>query len=124
MMLAWGPHVFTSRGMAYEELRHRAGGRWRDHEIIGRRPVGQYLGPDKETLKLKGCSFPADDGPAAMASLRALQDAAREGAVHILATGRGEVLGTFRVEHAERSEAFPIRNGAPLKLEFDVEFAV
>jgi phage protein U len=122
MMMAWGPHTFEAGQMAYDEFVLEAGGRWKDHEIIGRRPAGQYLGPAKEPVKLKGVFFPLD-ARAASAALRAMQEASRAGETYTLATGRGDVLGVFRLEKARRSESFHIDNGGALRVAYDLEFA-
>lgn len=121
-MLQWGPYAFEANGMGYEELTHQAGGRWKDHEIIGRRPAGQYLGPDKETVKIKGVVFPLDNGAGSVRGVKALQEASRAGQTHPLATGRGELLGQYRLEKISRAEALLIDNGAALKVSYDLEF--
>lgn len=121
-MLQWGPHAFEANGMGYEELTHQAGGRWKDHEIIGRRPTGQYMGPDKESVKLKGVVFPLDNGAASVRGVKAMQASARAGEVFPLATGRGEMLGRFRLDKITRSEGMLIDNGAALKVSYDLEF--
>ncbi len=70
MLACWGGYVFEMGAMAFDKLSRQTRARWKEHEIIGRRPAGQYLGPDKRTVKLTGVVFPNDgvDGPTLTAS--------------------------------------------------------
>jgi phage protein U len=122
MLMGWGPHRFEAAGVAFDELRQRAAGRWKDHDIIGRRPAGQYLGPAVEPLRLKGVVFPEYDGRAAREQIVAMQAACRAGEVHTLITGAGEVLGPHRLEHVDRTEQFHDATGAPRRIAYDLEF--
>ena len=93
MLMAWGGYVFEMGAMAFDKLTRQTKARWKDHEIIGRRPAGQYLGPDKCTLTISGVTFPNDDGAGAAAQVAALEAACLAGEVYCLVTGSGSVSG-------------------------------
>ncbi len=122
MLLAWGPYMFESHRASYEELRHRAGGHWAEHRIIGRAPVGQYLGPEEEVISLRGTIFPLDAGGGASAMPRAMQESSKAGETYMLLSGAGEVFGIFRLKKAERNESEIVVDGKPLKVSYDLEF--
>ena len=98
MLMAWGGYVFEMGAMAFDKLTRQTKARWKDHEIIGRRPAGQYLGPDKCTLTISGVTFPNDDGAGAAAQVAALEAACLAGEVYCLVTGSGSVSGPYRLE--------------------------
>ena len=67
MLACWGGYVFETGDMAFDKLSRRTKAQWAKHKIIGRRPAGQYLGPDERTVKISGVVFPNDDGAGAAA---------------------------------------------------------
>ena len=122
LLLAWGPFSFESGRAAYEELRHRCGGHWEEHRIIGRAPVGQYIAPDEEAIALRGTIFPLENGAGAPAMVRAMQDASKAGETYTLISGLGEVFGIFRCRKCERIESEIVVDGLPFKVSYDLEF--
>ena len=121
MLLGWGPHRFEVGRLAYDQLRQRTAGRWKDHDIIGRRPAGQFMGPAAEPLHLKGVVFPADARDTT-AKIAALQAACREGRVYSLIAGNGEVFGPHRLEQVSREETYHDGKGTAGRIGFDLEF--
>ena len=122
VLMAWGPFQFETGAAAYEELRHRASSRWERHDIIGRRPAGQYLGPGEETVSLRGTVFPDVTGAGSAATITALLAAAQRKEVYTLLSSDGTIIGPFRLEKAERIGSFIDPAGAPLKLTYDLDF--
>lgn len=45
--------VSNNKVQTFDEYNRSASGRWARHEIIGDKPVMEYLGPDTETISLK-----------------------------------------------------------------------
>jgi len=122
MLLAWGSFTFESGGQAFDKLARQTGGRWKDHEIIGRRPAGQYLGPDKRTLTISGVTFPNDDGAGPAAQVLALEAACEAGEVHCLVTGSGSVSGAYRLETIAPEESFHDDAGRPQRVGYSLTF--
>jgi phage protein U len=121
VLMGWGPFRFECGRTAFEQLRERAAGRWEKHAIIGRRPAGQYLGPDEETVTLRGTIFPiAGIGDAG--TVQGLIDAARSGMVTTLAAADGSILGPYRLEKAERVLTDHLPGGSAQKIVYDLEF--
>lgn len=123
MLLAWNGFVFEMGGMDFDRLRLFTEARWRDHEIIGRQPAGQFLGPGRERRILSGVIFTAEDGASVEAQLEALRAAARAGQVGCLVSGAGSVSGPHRLERIERDETFHDAAGAPGRIGWILEFA-
>jgi phage protein U len=122
VLMAWGPYRFEAGASAYEELRHRVSARWAKHEIIGRQPVGQYLGPENETVSLRGTVYPLDAAAGASSMPRAMADECKAGNVYTLLAGDGEVFGPYRLEKCERTDSEIVGYGKPLKINYDMEF--
>ena len=123
MLLAWGGFTFEMGGVAFERLRAFAEARWKEHEIIGRQPAGQYLGPGRQRLILTGVVFAAEDGAGAQAQVGAMMAACRAGRVFCLVAGSGSVSGPYRLERIERDETFHDAAGFPGRLGYTLEFA-
>jgi hypothetical protein len=123
MLMGWGGYVFEMGAMAFDKLARQTKARWKEHEIIGRRPAGQYLGPDRRSLTLTGVVFPLDDGSAAAAQVTALEAACEAGEVYCLVTGSGAVTGPYRLESIEPEESFHDASGAPGRVGYSLTFA-
>jgi phage protein U len=123
MLMCWGDTVFETGAMAFDKLARQTKARWKDHEIIGRRPAGQYLGPDKRTLTISGVTFPNDDGAGPAAQVLALEAACEAGDVYCLVTGSGSVSGPFRLEEIDPEETFHDANGRPQRVAYNLTFA-
>ena len=123
MLMCWGGSVFEAGAMAFDKLARQTKARWKDHEIIGRRPAGQYLGPDKQPLTISGVTFPNDDGAGPAAQVIALGNACEAGEVHCLVTGSGSVSGPFRLEEIDPEETYHDANGSPQRVAYNLTFA-
>jgi len=122
VLMGWGPYLFEASATSYEQLTHSAGGRWKDHELFGRAPAGQFLGPDKEPINLKGTVYSDYVGVNPAQQLLDMQSAAKRGEVYELISGFGECFGEFRLQKMTRDESFIGANGAALKIGFNAEF--
>ena len=123
MLMCWGGTVFEMGALAFDKLARQTKAQWEEHEIIGRRPAGQYLGPDKRTLTISGVTFPNDDGAGPAAQVLALEAACEAGEVHSLVTGSGNVSGPFRLEEIDPEETFHDANGQPQRVAYNLTFA-
>lgn len=123
MLLGWNGFAFEMGGVAFERLRQITEARWREHEIIGRQPAGQYLGPGRQRIVLTGVIFTAEDGASAEAQVSAMQAACRSGRVGCLVSGSGSVSGPHRLERIERDETFHDADGFPGRIAYILEFA-
>jgi len=121
VLMGWGQFRFTVGGNAFERLRERVGGRWEKHPIIGRRPAGQYLGPDDESITLIGTIYPIE-GIGDAGTVQAMFQAARSGLVSILAAADGTIMGPYRLERAERIATDHLPSGAAQKQVYELEF--
>jgi phage protein U len=123
MLMCWGGAVFEMGNMAFDKLGRQTKAQWAEHKIIGRRPAGQYLGPDKRTLKISGVVFPNDDGAGAAAQVIALEAACEAGEVNCLVTGSGSVSGPYRLEEIAPEETFHDASGNPGRVGYSLTFA-
>ena len=123
MLAAWGGFIFEAPAPAFDKLTRNTTARWKDHDIIGRRPAGQYLGPGKMTVTLTGVTFPADDGGAGSGAIAGMEAACAAGDVNDLVTGSGSVAGAFRLESISVDESFHDVDGAPGRVGYTLNFA-
>ncbi|HEY8136276.1 MAG TPA: phage tail protein [Methylocystis sp.] len=121
VLMGWGSFRFEVGQTAFERLRERVAARWERHPIIGRRPAGQYLGPDDEGVLLTGTIYPIA-GIGSSATIQALFQACRSGQVSILAAADGTIVGPYRLERAERGATDHLPSGAPQKQVYELEF--
>lgn len=119
-LLAWGALRFEAGATSYERLAQRFRARWERHPIIGRRPAGQFLGPDDEGIVLRGTVYPGVIG--AKDPIEAARDDARSGTVNLLITGSGDVLGPHRLEQIEIVETHLKEDGDPQKADYELIF--
>ncbi|MGD0564560.1 MAG: phage tail protein [Roseiarcus sp.] len=122
MLACWGGYVFETGDMAFDKLSRRTKAQWAKHKIIGRRPAGQYLGPDERTVKISGVVFPNDDGAGAAAQVIALEAACEAGEVYCLVAGSGSVSGPYRLESIDPEESFHDANGNPGRVGYSLTF--
>jgi len=122
VLLAWGPHLFTVGSMSYEELERRAAGRWMDHEIIGRRPAGQYLGPGLEPVRVIGCVFPLEMTGGEDAMIQALMADVSVGQVYSLIAMSGDVIGVYRCQVAQKRGSLATSWGADQRILYEFTF--
>ena len=120
MLLAWGPFEFISNAAAYEELVAKTGKRLIPHEIIGRAPANQYLGPKRDEIMIKGTVFPMDQPGAAEMAI-AMGQEAKANTSYLLVSGRGDVFGQFTLEDFERREGEIIVDGIAAKVSYDLK---
>ena len=121
VLMGWGQFRFEVGQTCFEQLRERVAARWERHPIIGRRPAGQYLGPDDEAVLLRGVIYPVD-GVGDSGAIQSIFQACRAGTVSILAAADGSIMGPYRLERAERVATDHLPTGAPQKQTYDFEF--
>lgn len=122
VLMAWGPFRFEIGKAAYEEFKHRFGGRWEKHPIIGRRPAGQYLGPADEIVSLRGVIYPDATGQDSAQTIADLVQASGQPTVYSLVSIDGTIHGPFRLEKAERDGKYIAPDGSPQKLAYHLDF--
>ncbi|MBV1702637.1 MAG: phage tail protein [Hyphomicrobiales bacterium] len=122
VLMAWGPYIFETLGTSLDEIEHDGGGRWAEHEIIGRRPASQFLGPDMEKVTLKGCSWPwlAGGGPAAQVA--AMRAEAEAGSQFPLLSMSGDVAGLFHLKSISSTGQHLDAGGNAQKLGYTLHF--
>ncbi len=123
VLMAWGPFNFEVGAAAYEELAHSAAARWEKHAIIGRRPAAQYLGPDEESVTLRGTIYPTATGSGSATTIGALLTAAQGSTTYTLMSADGTIVDVYRLERA-RAVSSEIMPGGAQKIVYDLDFHV
>ena len=100
VLMAWGPFNWRSSPPPDEELAHSAAARWEKHAIIGRRPAAQYLGPDEESVTLRGTIYPTATGSGSATTIGALLTAAQGSTTYTLMSADGTIVDIYRLERA------------------------
>lgn len=122
VLMAWGPYIFEALGTSLDEIGHEGGGRWAEHQIIGRRPASQFLGPDLEKVTLKGCSWPWLSGGGPAAQVAAMRAEAEAGSVFPLLSTSGDVAGIFHLCKITSAGHYLDAGGNAQKLEYTLHF--
>ena len=123
VLMAWGPFNFEVGAAAYEELAHSAAARWEKHPIIGRRPAAQYLGPDEESVTLRGTIYPTATGAGSATTVDDLLTAAQGSTTYTLMSADGTIVDVYRLERA-RAVSSEIMPGGAQKIVYDLDFHV
>lgn len=122
ILLAWGPHMFQVGSMSYEELMKHNEGRWMDHDIVGRRPAGQYLGPGHEAVRVMGCVYPLEQTGAEDALIEGLLADVTSGRVYSLISASGDVMGVYRCQRADKRGSMATAAGQDQKIFYEFTF--
>ncbi len=110
------PFVCSSeRVLTFKDLSKQTKTRWATHEVIGRKPVVEYIGPDADTISLT-IRLDASLGMAPAAGLLLLQAMQESGNSHILIIG-GEHFGRFVIESIDEDRKYHTGQGIPLVAE-------
>ncbi len=122
MILSWAGIAFETLGLDVQKLRHHQGGRWKPHDIIGRRPASQYLGPAMEVIEIEGCVWPWLTGVAVTAAVAGLAAAAEAGQISALVSAAGDIYGDFYLLDAPVESGFFGGDGRPQKMSYTLKF--
>lgn len=118
-MMLLGSFPFAISTAAYQELARKAGRRWAQQDVYGKRPVLQDTGPDAETITLAGVIFPEYRG--GFRQLDSLRTLMNTGKPQQLISGSGQLLGKWVIESVEERQGTFAALGAPRRQDFTVQ---
>lgn len=122
VLMAWGPFLFEVGRAAYEKIERDVKPRWKDHEIIGRRVAGQFVGPGKLSVVIAGTIYPDVTGASSVATVRGIEAAADAGEVYELVSMDGTIFGPHRLVKGKSVGEYIGPDGAPQKLSYTLTF--
>ena len=122
VLMAWGPFLFEVGRAAYESIERDVKPRWEEHKIIGRRVAGQFVGPGKSSVVLKGTIYPDVTGASSLATVRGIEAAADLGEVHELVSMDGAIFGPHRLDKGKSVGSYIAPDGSPQKLDYTFHF--
>lgn len=119
VMLGLGSFRFGVNRSAYQSMQRQAGWRWATLPRIGRTPASQYLGPDSQTITLKGVIYPHFKGGLRQVELMRAQ--AGLGVPMMLVDGLGFILDRWCIVSVEEGKSVFLRDGAPRQIDFSMQ---
>ncbi|MFC7332735.1 phage tail protein [Rhodocista pekingensis] len=121
IMMGLGTYRFGIGTAAYQTLERATAYRWAAQDRLGRLPARQFLGPGEDGITLSGVIYPHYRG--GLRQLDRLRQEAGRGEPLDLVDGYGRVWGAWVVLAVRETQSALLANGAPLKVEFQVELA-
>jgi hypothetical protein len=119
VLLALGNYRFSIANGAYQKLKRKTEWRHPSTERIGMPPGSQFVGPGDDTISIDGVIYPHYRG--GLRQIDQMRAQAGMGRALALTTGYGRYLGTFLILSVEETQDAPMSDGAPRKIEFNIE---
>ncbi len=130
MIMALGLFVFHTNQLPFSDMDRKNTWRYGSSERIGMRPVRQFVGRGDESIGLSGwlaqeTLVNTDDTLAQSLTtytspLEPLRAMANTGYPQILATGTGDIMGSFAIESINEKTSLFYPDGTPRKISFDI----
>lgn len=118
MMMSLGLFVFKLNTLPYQTLGRIVNYNWQENTRIGQRPVSQFLGLGKESVKLSGLLLPEVTG--GISYLQTLEAMAESGRAWPLIEGSGTIYGMFIIESMTHDNTQINSNGQARSINFSV----
>lgn len=110
--------TFSVDTAAYNELQRSATWRWSKTDVAAGLPARQFIGPDTDTVSVRGTIPPHFKG--GLEQVDRLRELADRGTPMQLVTGTGEAAGRFIVTSCQETQRVFSVQGQPLHIEFDL----
>ncbi|MQP64702.1 phage tail protein [Niveispirillum sp. SYP-B3756] len=120
-MMALGGFRFSLGTAAYQTLERSTEFRWAEQDRLGRGPAYQFVGLGADTITLAGVIYPHYRG--GLGQVDAMRAEAAKGQPLDLVDGWGRVWGVWVIRSVRERDSNLMGNGAPLRIEFQVELA-
>ncbi len=118
MLCTLGLFVFETNTAPLLSLERETKWRYESSARIGLRDAQQYVGPGKQSVKLKGILVPEVTGGAH--NIDELHNMADEAKAWTLIDATGKVWGQFFIEQARETYTKPLPTGEARKIEFEL----
>ncbi len=121
IILAWGAVLFTPNKQGFEDLSHKMSFGWQKQELMNQSPLYQATqGLDYE-VTIKGKIYALKAGHTQMINILRMQGQSQK--PFFMADGRGRIFGKFILLSLDGKESYHLKNGMPLKQEYNLTFA-
>lgn len=123
----WGTtikfEVTSNRVLTFSNFKRTVSGRWKSHSIIGKKPKGEFAGPDASSVTFD-ITLSAEQGVKPRATLDALETAVEKGQVDYLYIG-GKKVGSGKLALENISELWDKvwKNGELVKAKCSLTFS-
>ena len=119
MLLALGAVQFTVRPFNTHETSRESTASFAKKDVVGTRPVLEFVGEGEEKRTIKGKLYPNTLG--GLGALAQLHQLRLSGVPQYLMQGDGAALGWFVIESVQETNTEIGRNGVPNSIEFSIE---
>lgn len=123
----WGKvikfEVTSNKSLTFSNFKRDVAGRWKDHPIVGRKPKGEFAGPDASGISID-VKLSAEHGVKPRATMERLEEAAECGTVDYLYIG-GRKVGKGKLALKSMSESWDEiwNNGELVKAKVTLTFS-
>ncbi len=114
--------VSANRALPFKNMKREVAGRWKEHEIVGKKPKAEFCGPDVQEIKMT-ITLSAEHGVKPRQTMDAIAKACEKGTTDYLVVG-GKVVGTGKMRITGISEAWErvLNKGEVTRAVLDVTF--
>jgi len=119
IMFALGEFRFAMSTAAYQQLERESEWRWPATDVVGVRPMAQYVGPGDDTIRLSGVVYPHFAG-AGLGQIDAMRAEADKGVPLRMVDGTGKPWGRWCITSIRETQSVFWSNGSPRSQEFEV----
>lgn len=104
----WGSvirfEVTSRKVLTFHNFKRTVGGRWKSHPIVGKKPKGEFVGPDTSGISMEA-TLSADRGINPRGMLKQMEAASERGQVEYLYIG-GKKVGSGKLALESISETW------------------
>jgi phage protein U len=118
-LIALGEFRFAMSTAAYQTLERESEWRWPATDVVGVRPMAQYVGPGEDTIRLSGVVYPHFGG-AGLGQIDAMRAEADKGVPLRMVDGTGRNWGRWAITSVRENQTVFWSNGSPRSQEFQV----
>jgi len=108
--------------LPFADMKREVAGRWKEHEIVGKKPKAEFCGPDAQDVKMT-ITLSAEHGVKPRETMDAIAAACEKGTVDYLVVG-GKTVGSNKMRIVSVGEAWErvMNMGELAKATLDVTF--
>lgn len=110
----------ANKALPFSGMKREIGGRWKEHEIIGKKPKSEYCGPEAQEVKMT-VTLSAEHGVKPRATMDAIAKACEKGTVDNLIIG-GKVIAKMKITSVSEAWERVLNKGELLKATLEITF--
>lgn len=110
----------ANKVLPFSGMKREVGGRWKEHEIIGKKPKSEFCGPEAQEVKMT-VTLSAEHGVKPRTTMDAIAKACENGTVNNLIIG-GKVIAKMKITKVSEAWERVLNKGELLKATLEITF--